>query len=200
MGKSNLNIEYIRKMAEEIYTKNVLLYEDLPEYDLFISQVTDFLNDKFDEENYTNHIVQNYIKSEVISRPGDGKKRGYTKQHLVQLILLSHMRPILTMDEIKKVYRLAFNEINDGCDDIITWEKAYVIFSHIQQDYLSNLLNIEYFDEATLNGLVDEDNLSEKEQERIRVFFIVMTLIAQASSIKRLVRKIVTEYNLENRK
>lgn len=200
MGKSNLNIEYIRKIAEEIYTNNILIYEDLPEYDLYISQVIDFLNDKFDKEKYTDHIVQNYIKSEVISRPEDGKKRGYTKQHLVQLVLLSHMRPILTMEEIKKVYRLAFNEINDGCDDIISWEKAYMVFSHIQQDYLSDLLNIEFFDEATLNGFVEKDNLSEKEQERITVFLIVMNLIVHASSIKKLVRKIVTEYNLEQEK
>ena len=51
----------------------------------FLSQVIDFLNDKFVEDKYTNNIVQNYIKSEVISKPEDGKKRGYTKIHLVQL-------------------------------------------------------------------------------------------------------------------
>ena len=46
-----------------------------------------FLNDKFPVDKYTNNIVQNYIKSEVISKPEDGKKRGYTKLHLVQLVL-----------------------------------------------------------------------------------------------------------------
>lgn len=68
---------------------------------MFLSQVIDYLNDKFEEEDYTNNIVQNYIKNEVISKPQDGKKRGYTKLHLVQLVLLSYMRPLLTTEEIK---------------------------------------------------------------------------------------------------
>ncbi len=48
-------------------------YDDLPKYDLFLSQVIDYLNDKFTEDKFTNNIVQNYIKSEVISKPEDGK-------------------------------------------------------------------------------------------------------------------------------
>ncbi|ETJ29778.1 hypothetical protein Q604_UNBC15697G0001, partial [human gut metagenome] len=42
-------------------------YDDLPKYDLFLSQVIDYLNDKFDNEKFTNNIVQNYTKSEVIT-------------------------------------------------------------------------------------------------------------------------------------
>ncbi|WP_369123597.1 DUF1836 domain-containing protein, partial [Clostridioides difficile] len=42
-------------------SKNSLIsYNDLPQYDLFLSQVIDFLNDKFTEDKYTNNIVQNY--------------------------------------------------------------------------------------------------------------------------------------------
>ena len=51
----------------------------MPKYDLFLSQVIDYLNDRFVDENFTNNIVQNYIKSEVITKPEDRKKRGYTK-------------------------------------------------------------------------------------------------------------------------
>ena len=79
---------YIKELAEEISKDSTISYDDLPKYDLFLSQVIDFLNDKFVDDKYTNNIVQNYIKSEVISKPEDGKKRGYTKIHLVQLVLL----------------------------------------------------------------------------------------------------------------
>ena len=40
------------------------------------------------------------------------------------------MRPLLTTEEIKKVFRLAFNEINDRNDDILSWE-MHIKFSHI---------------------------------------------------------------------
>ena len=51
---------YIKEVAEEISKTSMVSYEDLPKYDLFLSQVIDFLNDKFVEDKYTNNIVQNY--------------------------------------------------------------------------------------------------------------------------------------------
>lgn len=135
LGGQSFEMKYIDKVAKNISNNTIIPYEDLPRYDLFLSQVIDYLNDKFEGENYTNNIVQNYIKNEVISKPEDGKKRGYTKVHLTQLILLSYMRPILTTEEIKKVFGLAFNEINNGEDDIISWEDAYKIFSDLQKQY-----------------------------------------------------------------
>jgi hypothetical protein len=192
MENTNFNIDHIKKMAEEMSKNNLVPYDDLPRYDLFLSQVIDYLNDKFTDEKYTNNIVQNYIKSEVITKPEDGKKRGYTKIHLAQLVLLSYMRPILTTDEISKVFRLAFNEINDRSDDVISWEKAYKVFAEIQKDSFEEFLSAEYFDEEKLNSFIRESNLNDKDTERIRVFLVVMTLIAQASAIKKLVQKIVS--------
>ena len=188
---------YIRELAEEISKDSIVSYDDLPKYDLFLSQVIDFLNDKFVDDKYTNNIVQNYIKSEVISKPEDGKKRGYTKIHLVQLVLLSFMRPVLTTEEIKKVFRLAFNDINDRSDDIIAWEKAYKIFVETQSNSFTEYLNTPALNEDKLNEVIKELKLDEKDENSIRTFVVVMTLIAQASAIKKLVQKIVKEYHSE---
>jgi hypothetical protein len=195
MQREDISIDYIKEIAKEMSEHNLVPYEDLPKYDFFLSQVIDYLNDKFSEEQYTNNIVQNYIKSEVISKPEDGKKRGYTKLHLAQLVLLSYMRPILTTEEIKKVFRLAFNEINDRSDDIISWENAYKVFSDIQKSSFDEFLNTEYFDKDKLNKIIKDNTLNDNDQQRIMIFIIVMTLIAQASAIKKLVQKIVSEYN-----
>lgn len=71
---NEINAEYINEIAEEMSKRNMISYDDLPKYDLFLSQVIDYLNDKFVDDKYTNNIVQNYIKSEVITKPEDGKK------------------------------------------------------------------------------------------------------------------------------
>lgn len=189
--------KYIKELAEEISKDSIISYDDLPKYDLFLSQVIDFLNDKFVDDKYTNNIVQNYIKSEVISKPEDGKKRGYTKIHLVQLVLLSFMRPVLTTEEIKKVFRLAFNDINDRSDDIIAWETAYKIFVETQSESFKEYLNTPALDEDKLREVIKELDLDEKDENSIRTFVVVMTLIAQASAIKKLVQKIVNEYHSE---
>ena len=190
-----IDTNYITEIAEEMSNSTMVGYEDLPKYDLFLSQVIDFLNDKFIEDKYTNNIVQNYIKSEVISKPEDGKKRGYTKIHLIQLVLLSYMRPVLTTEEIKKVFRLAFNEINDRSDDIISWEKAYKIFSETQSESFKDFLSKPAVDEEKLDNIISELKLNEKDENSIRTFVIVMSLIAQASAIKKLVQKIVNKYH-----
>lgn len=194
VDKAKFSLENISTLAKEISENSIIPYEELPQYDLFLSQVIDYLNDRFDADNYTNNIVQNYIKSEVISKPEDGKKRGYTKLHLAQLVLLSYMRPILTSEEIKKVFRLAFNEINDRSDDIISWENAYKIFSDIQKDSFDDFVKKEFCDRAKLQKIIDTLDLKESDQERISVFLVVMTLVAQASAIKKLVQKIVDDY------
>lgn len=190
-----IDTNYIKEVAKDMANGTMVTYDDLPKYDLFLSQVIDFLNDKFIEDKYTNNIVQNYIKSEVISKPEDGKKRGYTKIHLVQLVLLSYMRPVLTTEEIKKVFSLAFNEINDRSDDIISWEKAYKIFSETQSESFKDFLSNPAVNEDKLDSIISELKLNEKDENSIRTFVIVMSLIAQASAIKKLVQKLVNEYH-----
>ena len=192
---NKIDNDYIKEIAEEISNTSMIPYEELPKYDLFLSQVIDFLNDKFVEDKYTNNIVQNYIKSEVISKPEDGKKRGYTKIHLVQLVLLSYMRPILTTEEIKKVFSLAFNEINDRSDDIKDWETAYKLFFETQEESFDKNLNATAINDEKLDSIIKELELDEKDENSIRTFVIVLSLIAQASAIKKLVQKIVKEYH-----
>ncbi|WP_143315990.1 DUF1836 domain-containing protein [Clostridium sp. HBUAS56017] len=188
---------YIEELANEPSSSSTIPYSDLPQYDLFLSQVIDFLNDKFPNDKYTSNIVQNYIKSGVITKPEDGKKRGYTKIHLVQLVLLSYMRPVLTTEEIKKVFSLAFNEINDRNDDIISWESAYKIFEEIQQESYGSILMNSTGDLGKLDKIMDSLELDKKDEERIRVFVSVMALLSQASAIKKLVQKIVNDYSTE---
>jgi len=195
MDEKRFDEEYIAKLAEEMSKNSMISYDDLPKYDLFLSQVIDYLNDKFVDDKYTNNIVQNYIKSEVITKPEDGKKRGYTKVHLAQLVLLSYMRPVLTTEEIKKVFKLAFNEINLRADDIIDWESAYKIFSDIQSESFNDIKNSSVLHDSKLENIVKNLNLEDKDEERIKIFLLVLSLIAQASVIKKLVQKIVNEYN-----
>lgn len=194
MKEKKFDASYVMELAKEMSKNNMVSYDDLPKYDLFLSQVIDYLNDKFTEDKYTNNIVQNYIKSEVISKPEDGKKRGYTKHHLTQLVLLSYMRPILTTEEIKNVFRLAFNEINNTEDDIISWENAYKIFSETQKESFNDFTSTQLLNEDKLEDYIKDLNLKEKDEEKIRIFLIVMSLIAQASVIKKLVQRLVSEY------
>ena len=199
MDINNFNSEQIKVLAEEMSKNSMVSYDDLPKYDLFLSQVIDYLNDKFTEYKFTNNIVQNYIKSEVISKPEDGKKRGYTKVHLAQLVLLSYMRPLLKTDEIKKVFALAFNDINDRSDDIISWETAYKMFGEVQEESIKRFLEVPLVDNDKIEEIIQVSDIKEEDRDCIVTFLTVMTLIAQASVVKKVVQKIVNGYHKEEK-
>ncbi|HAT4104480.1 TPA: DUF1836 domain-containing protein [Clostridium perfringens] len=199
MDINNFNSEQIKVLAEEMSKNSMVSYDDLPKYDLFLSQVIDYLNDKFTEDKFTNNIVQNYIKSEVISKPEDGKKRGYTKVHLAQLVLLSYMRPLLKTDEIKKVFALAFNDINDRSDDIISWETAYKMFGEVQEESIKRFLEVPLVDNDKIEEIIHVSDIKEEDRDCIVTFLTVMTLIAQASVVKKVVQKIVNGYHKEEK-
>ena len=192
--KRNFDLDYIKEIADEMSECRVVSYDDLPNYDLFLCQVIEYLNDNFGDENFTKNIVQNYVKSEVIAKPEDGKKRGYTKTHLIQLVLLSYMRSILTTEEMKKVFKLAFNDINDKDDDILSWEETYKTFTQIQKESVYDYSIQSLTNEDKLNEIVKKFNLKDKDEERIRIFLLVLSMISEASNIKKIVRKIVNEY------
>lgn len=199
MDINNFNSEQIKVLAEDMSKNSMVSYDDLPKYDLFLSQVIDYLNDKFTEDKFTNNIVQNYIKSEVISKPEDGKKRGYTKVHLAQLVLLSYMRPLLKTDEIKKVFALAFNDINDRSDDIISWETAYKMFGEVQEESIKRFLEVPLVDNDKIEEIIQVSDIKEEDRDCIVTFLTVMTLIAQASVVKKVVQKIVNGYHKEEK-
>lgn len=194
MDKEDFSMESLSKIINEVSKSSVISYEDIPNYDLFLSQVASYLNDKFEDANYTNNIIQNYVKSEVISKPCDGKKRGYSSSHIVQLILISYMRPIFTQEEIKKIFSLAFNHINTPDDDIISWENAYKAFSSFQSEVIKDFSKNEVLNEELLANLLKEYNIKGKEEEKILVFLIVMSLTAQANVITKVVKKLINDY------
>lgn len=192
-GEKSLNLGDINLKVKNLAKLALIPVEEFPKYDLFLSQVIEFLDDKFKDENYTMNIIQNYIKNDVVSKPVSGKKKGYTRIHLIQLFFISYMRPVMTTEEIKKVFRLAFNNINDRGDDIISFEEAYEIFYNIQrnQDVFDKSKGI--FSNTKLEEIVNNLQIEDGEKDRIMTFIAVLALISEASFIKTSVKSLILD-------
>ena len=119
--------------------------------------------------------------------------------HLAQLVLLSYMRPLLRTDEIKKVFALAFNDINDRSDDIISWETAYKMFGEVQEESIKRFLEVPLVDNDKIEEIIQVSDIKEEDRDCIVTFLTVMTLIAQASVVKKVVQKIVNGYHKEEK-
>lgn len=186
--------DFVAKVVSEVSNGVVIDYEDLPTYDLFLSQVVLYLNDKCDDDKFTQSIIQNYMKNEVIMKTDGGKKRGYTRDHIAQLLLLSYMRPILSTDEIKKVFNLVLNNVNDENDNIISLEESYRVFSEIQKECFDDFINIQNINKDKFYSIIKNSSISSKDEEKVSVFILVMTLIAEATAMKKIAKKIIDTY------
>lgn len=94
-------------------------YNEIPNVGLYLEQTVKYINDAIHETNMsiTPSMVSNYVKQGYISRP---VKKQYFADQIAYLIVAVLTKPILSMDNIKAMFRLQ--------EEITTTEKAYNYF------------------------------------------------------------------------
>ena len=102
----------------------------------------------------------------------------------------------------KKVLYVAIDKLTKEVYKFKQWSECQKLVSEGKYVYKGfsqeELKDVESYI-ASFKQTMDESqlNLNEKDENSIRAFVIVMSLIAQASAIKKLVQKMVNEYHSE---
>ncbi|MDO4542675.1 MAG: DUF1836 domain-containing protein [Bacillota bacterium] len=133
---------------------------DIPDIDLYMDQITGFINKNFappggEKERFlTKTMVHNYSKEGLI-KPVKGKK--YTKEHIIQMILVYQLKNTLKISDIKtaltKVY--AWDEYDEcflaQCFDRHMESKEGMVADSVK--CLDEILNNENLDLANKKDL-----------------------------------------------
>ncbi|MBQ1234681.1 MAG: DUF1836 domain-containing protein [Oscillospiraceae bacterium] len=83
----------------------------LPSIDLYMDQVITMLNKGKSEDNtVTKTMINNYRKQDIIKEL-DGKK--YSREHLIQLLLILQLKTTLTISEIEQVLSVLYQMPQD---------------------------------------------------------------------------------------
>lgn len=86
------------------FSENLLRSTDIPSLDLYLDQILTLVADKTgkDSENggLTKTMINNYSKDGLI-KPVKGKK--YSKEHIIQMMLIFYLKGILSIGEIKRI-------------------------------------------------------------------------------------------------
>ncbi len=105
--------------VEELYRNltntGELTLEELPDLDLYMDQVLTLFSRQGEEPLLTKTMINNYRKENII-RPLDGKR--YTKNHIVQMLLIYHLKGILSLGEIAQVMEECY--VSPGYDNALT--------------------------------------------------------------------------------
>ena len=175
-----MNHEEMKDLVAEAVRDVDLRAEEIPSIDLYLDQITSLMADKLTEgsERYADRIltktmINNYSKDGLLS-PIKGKK--YTKEQILQMLLVYEMKNTLSIGEIKRVLQ---NLYALPAYDAATPERIYTRYLAIKEGERT----------ATVEGvakLADEADLNLESEEDFLAF--LLSLSAMSSYLKNAVQ------------
>ncbi|MBR6545858.1 MAG: DUF1836 domain-containing protein [Clostridia bacterium] len=103
--------ERLREFAREYREFEATSWDSLPDIELYMEQITGYLNrqlrvqtrqDREDSQVLTSSMVNNYVKSGLITRP---IQKRYDREQLAQLYMLCSMKQILNIPDAAALIR-----------------------------------------------------------------------------------------------
>ena len=93
--------EIVKSVLNDVKKFNV---EDIPNIDLYMDQVTTYLNNKFsaskryeDDKLLTKTMINNYAKSRLLPPP---EKKKYSKDHIITLTLIFFFKIVVSINDV----------------------------------------------------------------------------------------------------
>lgn len=122
------------EFIQHILEQNPISASDLPNIDLYMDQVTTFMDDHLEHSKrypedkiLTKTMINNYAKNHLLPPP---EKKKYSKDHMLLLIFIYYFKNILSINDIQKLLTPINNRYfknAEGHD--MTW-----LYSHIMDE------------------------------------------------------------------
>ena len=126
--------------SEHILNKNwgisLIPIDAIPNIELYVDQVTTFMEKRLgsykryeDEKILTKTMINNYAKAKLFPPP---VKKKYSANHIMLLILIYHLKNVLTISDISKLLA-PINSMLEEDGDCPALNELYSAFTDIQQ-------------------------------------------------------------------
>lgn len=162
---------------------------DIPDLDLYMDQLITLFESKLshtkryeDDKLLTKTMINNYTKDKVLM-PAHKKK--YTKDHIILMILLYHLKGIISIGDIKDLFSVLKIDENFDSDKLGSFYQAYLDCRNKELSYFN--LGIEKRIETVNQEMVKMGI----EDEKVGAMLLACTLIEQATYHKKLAEHII---------
>lgn len=173
--------------------------EDIPNIDLYMDQVTTFMDKKLknttrDPENdkiLTKTMINNYAKNHLLPPP---VKKKYSREHVLLLIFIYYYKNILSITDIQTLLA-PVTEQYFGTSDALNLEAVYNEVFSLQEEQVERLKKdvIEKFRDAE-NSFSDAP---EEKQDFLRKFAFICYLSFDVYVKKLLIEKVIDSFRGE---
>ena len=180
--------DLINQVLEEIESFNI---DDIPNIDLYMDQVTTYLNGKFntskrhdDDKLLTKTMINNYAKSRLLPPP---EKKKYSKDHMIILILIFFFKNVISINDIQTIVTPLLKDYYNNDDIPNSLEDVTNAFlNHVQKSDLIEPLIKEFKNTQTIFG-----DLESSDRESIETIGLIATLSYDMYIRKRLIEKLI---------
>ena len=182
------------KQLEEWMKLDYVLPEDLPNIELYMDQVTTFLEEQLkntkrfeDDKIFTKTMINNYAKNNLLPPP---VKKKYTKEHVLTLIFIYYFKNILSISDLQRILN-PITEKHFASDSDLGLEDIYSEVFSLEHDEVSHLAkDITRIFNVSFDTFADAP---EDEKEFLHTFSFICMLSFDVFVKKMMIEKIIDE-------
>jgi hypothetical protein len=188
--------EYVKKTVDDLINGQQAKADDFPEFELYMDQAITFMNKKLsafkkDDKDMilTKTMVNNYTKHKMLPNPVNKK---YTKDHLILLTMIYHLKKSFQMDDIEKLMKPLIDNYNSEFDDKIDFMNIYSGVLEVSAADRQNMLAQTKKDIENIKSHLNQTEAADDDM--LEVFMLIMDLAMKANVQRMLAEKLLDEY------
>lgn len=188
-----MNIEDINSILLEHSSITEIKPSDIPDIDLYMDQVTTFIENKLGIEKrnkkdklLTKTMINNYSKAKILT-PSKNKK--YNKQQMIQVIMIYYLKQILSISDIEAIFLPLFETSEDNPSLIEDLYNTYLSAKRSNMENVSSMLQ----ENGELISQIGSQ-MKESDKSKVQLIAAAMLLTSQAQAYKRAAEAIIDEH------
>ena len=172
--------EVIERYAAQIRTSDVIEIADIPTIDLYMDQVTTFMDSQLatskrheDDKILTKTMINNYAKNDLLPPP---EKKKYSKEHVLTLIFIYYFKSLLSFRDIEELFKPITAKHFTGHGSSLSLEDIYREVFTLEESEMSSIKTdiASKFQKAmdTFQDVSEEDG----DQDYLKLFSFICEL------------------------
>lgn len=187
----------LEQIMQELGLENKLTLEEIPQIDLYMDQVIQLFENKFDdvkrnkqEKILTKTMINNYAKGRLLF-PIKNKK--YSREHLILISLIYQLKGALSLNDIKITLDGINHQIVKGDFQLDSFYDRYLhLITKNAVDFKEDIKALAKEVNAEVNVLEDERNSENLEQ-----ILMIASLVHMSNLYRRTAEKLVDSISKE---
>ena len=186
----------LRSILENISQINYVEPGDIPNIDLYMDQVTTFMDahleacKRTDEDKIlTKTMINNYTKNNLLPPPD---KKKYSKEHMFLLIFLYYFKNVLSISDIQKIFAPLTRMFFNGASKDISLAEIYSEIFKMEKVQTNNLTK-DVVRRFKSSQEIFTDATDEAEADYLSRFAYICMLSFDVYLKKQIIERIIDE-------